>query len=139
MIIQYCFSVIAAFLIISCVLLIITIMVYSYHKSLLNDYTRLMRHYAIQLCIALMLLAIAKIWTHDKFSVSVCRFIGKYLYCYSDEIYILIKSIIIIITTDDWHILIFQFLGFCLQYFFISSFGFMCSMAIYTWCKIRWV
>ena len=33
----------------------------------------------------------------------------------------------------------FNFVGFSLQYFFISSFGFMCSMAIYTWCKIRWV
>ena len=29
--------------------------------------------------------------------------------------------------------------GFFLQYFFLSSFAFMCSMAMFTWCKIRWV
>ena len=73
------FSILAAFLISSCVLLVITVVVYSYHQDLLNDYTRLMRHYAVQLCIALLLLAVSKIWKHRKFSLGVSRFIGKHL------------------------------------------------------------
>ena len=125
----------AALLIVSCLLLILTIVIYSYYKKLLNDYTRLMRHYATQLCIAMMLLAVSKMWTHDAFSVEVSRLIGKDLsFLLFLTVARLVSSIQKFIFENTALLLI---LGFIMQYSFLSSFAFMCSMAIFTWCKIQ--
>ena len=54
------FSVHVALYIISSLFLTVTICVYTYHPKLLNDYTRLMRQYALQLTLAFLLMAVNK-------------------------------------------------------------------------------
>ena len=66
-----------AFLIISSILLVATIVVYTYHKKLLTDYTRIMRHFAVVLLITYILTVVNKlVHLGDVGSLGLCRFTG---------------------------------------------------------------
>ena len=66
---------------ISCVLLLATLVVYSVVPKLLNSYTSLMRHYVFNILIAFLVLAIFKLVKQkqsEPVNPSICTFIGKY-------------------------------------------------------------
>ena len=65
-------------LVISSILLMVTIGIYTYYKQLLTEYTRIMRHFASVLLVTYIILVINKS-THlgDSVSHGVCLVSGK--------------------------------------------------------------
>ena len=90
---------------ISCILLLVTLVVYSVVPKLLNPYTSLMRHYVFNILIAFLVLAIVKLVKQNRSeplkdtNPNVCTFIGKYsfwLLSYPSELFTLDHFCIII-------------------------------------------
>ena len=66
-----CFRYYPYIMITSSIFLLLTALIYSYIPKLLDPYTKLMRHYTVNLMMALLLLAIAQlrqVWFHEKFA-----------------------------------------------------------------------
>ena len=127
------FSVYMAFLIMSSILLTITICVYTYYTKLLNDYTRLMRHYAFVLNLAFVVMTINK---DNTFSNELCQFNGKEKSQKMVKFYKSMYVCIIILLGIYGNFFLFVS-GLLLQYLFVASFSFMSSLAIFTWSKIQ--
>ena len=71
-------SVYQAFYIISSILLAVTICVYTHYRKLLNDYTRLMRQYSLQLIMAFMLMSVNKSMHFGaEIGMMACQLSGK--------------------------------------------------------------
>ena len=68
-----------AFLVISCILLVVTLGVYTNYKQLLTDYTRIMRHFAFVLLITYIVMIINRsVHLGDAVAPGLCHFSGIY-------------------------------------------------------------
>lgn len=64
-------------MLLSCLFLLITLIIYSAIPKLLNHYTRIMRHYVVTIMVAFLILAIQNlIGKLDKTSPGACKFLG---------------------------------------------------------------
>ena len=77
------FSWYIAFYVISSMFLVVTICIYTYHTKLLNNYTRIMRQYALQLTMAFLLMAINKSIHFGNCKggicgIVTCKLMGRY-------------------------------------------------------------
>ena len=129
-------SFIKAFLIISCLLLATTFVIYAaYSKNLLNFYTKIMMHYCACLFLSFFFLTVNK-FHHLGASIHkvFCEFTGNSSSWSQIQMYNwLQKSLFIIIHRNCLIFLI----GFLLQYLFVCSFTFMSTMAIETWMQLK--
>ena len=67
-------------LLVSSLFLLITIGVYTYFHQLLNEYTRIMRHFAIAMYAAFTLLAILQLVSMDTLGDELCKASGMRQY-----------------------------------------------------------
>ena len=61
----------------SSVFLLLTVAIYTYFGQLLNHYTRIMRHFALNLFIAFVVLACNNLIAEEIVETGLCEFIGK--------------------------------------------------------------
>ena len=103
--------------------LAITLLIYTIFPKLLTYYTRIMRHYTSNLMFAFIILAINQLKSFYGDAPVLCEFFGKWLICLEN------------FRLSQFSIL--TFLGFAIQYFFLTSFTLMTMMSFELWMNLR--
>lgn len=66
--------------ILSCILLVLTIVVYTYYPNLLTKYSKLMRHYSLMLFFSFLFLAVQNQIAENHMTIGFCKITGKTSY-----------------------------------------------------------
>ena len=127
------------FLIASSIFLLITVAIYTWMHKLLNYYSRIMRHFAVSLFAAFIVLAIVKLTNKHDVGWGPCKALGMTAIFRLFEILPLFKSKYLIsrITCILFEIH-FLFQGYLVQYFFLVAFALMTTMCLELWITIRY-
>ena len=110
-------------LLISCFFLFLTIIIYTAWPKLLSQYTRIMRHYTLNLFFAFIILAINQFHTLKDVNLGLCIASGKNEFI----------SNIFRITFKLEYLCI----GFFIQYFFVASFALMTTLNFELWKTLQ--
>ena len=124
------------FLIASSIFLLITVAIYTWMHKLLNYYSRIMRHFAVSLFAAFIVLAIVKLTNKHDVGWGPCKALGMTAIFRLFEILPLFNLISRI--TCIFFEIHFLFQGYLVQYFFLVAFALMTTMCLELWITIRY-